>query len=81
MENIKNKERLVDEKIEEYLKVFGAVVIEEPKYSGKTWAGRYHAKSETLLYNRLVRKPLGVGASFLPPFLCSSSYELFTIFP
>ncbi len=56
MENIKNKERLVDEKIEEYLKVFGAVVIEEPKYSGKTWAGRYHAKSETLLYNRLVRK-------------------------
>lgn len=47
---IKNyRKRLVDEKIEKYLKLFGAVCIEGPKYSGKTWAGRKHSKSEVLL--------------------------------
>lgn len=48
---IKNyKKRIADEKIEQYLKLFGAICIEGPKYCGKTWAGRYHAKSETLLH-------------------------------
>ncbi len=46
------KKRIVDEKIEKYLKLFGAIVIEGPKYCGKTWAGRYHAESESLLYNK-----------------------------
>jgi len=32
MENINYKERLVDVKIEEYLKMFGAVVIEGPMF-------------------------------------------------
>ena len=50
MEQMNYKKRIVDEKIEKYLKLFGAVVIEGPKYCGKTWAGRKHAKSETLLY-------------------------------
>lgn len=50
---IKNyKNRIVDEKIEKYLGLFGAVCIEGPKYCGKTWAGRYHAKSESLLYTK-----------------------------
>ncbi len=44
------KSRIVDDKIERYLNMFGAVVIEGPKYCGKTWAGRRHAKSEALLY-------------------------------
>ena len=48
---IKNyRKRIIDEKIERYLKLFGAICIEGPKYSGKTWTARYHAKSETLLY-------------------------------
>lgn len=48
---IKNyKKRIADEKIEHYLKLFGAVCIEGPKYCGKTWAGRYHSKSEVLLH-------------------------------
>lgn len=48
---IKNyKKRIADEKIEQYLKLFGAICIEGPKYCGKTWAGRYHAKSEALLH-------------------------------
>ena len=46
------KKRIVDEKIERYLKLFGAVCIEGPKYCGKTWSGRYHAKSESLLYTK-----------------------------
>ena len=41
--------RIVDKKIDHYLKLFGAVVIDGPKYSGKTWAGRKHANSFVLL--------------------------------
>lgn len=44
------KKRILDDKIERYLKLFGAVIIEGPKYCGKTWAGRKHARSEALLY-------------------------------
>ncbi len=44
------RKRIVDEQIEKYLNLFGAICIEGPKYCGKTWAGRYHAKSESLLY-------------------------------
>ena len=47
----KYKRRIVDDKIEKYLKLFGAVSIEGPKYCGKTWAGRYHSNSEILLHN------------------------------
>ena len=48
---IKNyKRRIVDDKIEHYLKLFGAISIEGPKYCGKTWAGRYHSNSEVLLH-------------------------------
>lgn len=50
--DIKNyRKRVADDKIEHYLKLFGAVSIEGPKYCGKTWAGRYHSKSEVLLHN------------------------------
>ena len=50
-ENINNlyKPRLLDKTLERYLKIFGAVVIEGPKYCGKTWTGRKFAKSEILL--------------------------------
>ena len=49
--NIMNyKKRIMDDKIERYLKIFGAICIEGPKYCGKTWAGRYHSKSEILLH-------------------------------
>lgn len=44
------KKRIVDDKIERYLKLFGAIIIEGPKYCGKTWAGRYHSNSEILLH-------------------------------
>lgn len=41
--------RIIDTKVEKYLKLFGAIVIEGPKYCGKTWVGRQHSKSEILL--------------------------------
>lgn len=37
--------RLVDEKIEKYLKVFGAISVEGPKWCGKTWSSIKHANS------------------------------------
>lgn len=51
MKDINNlyKTRLLDKTLERYLKIFGAVVIEGPKYCGKTWMGRKYAKSEILL--------------------------------
>lgn len=41
--------RIIDNKIEEYLKVFGAVCIEGPKWCGKTWTSSYHSKSEIFM--------------------------------
>ena len=39
------KERLIDNKIEEYMSSFGAVCVEGPKWCGKTWTSLNHAKS------------------------------------
>jgi len=39
------KKRLIDDKIEVYLKLFGAISIEGPKWCGKTWTSLNHANS------------------------------------
>lgn len=39
------KERLIDNKIAEYMNSFGAVCVEGPKWCGKTWTSLNHAKS------------------------------------
>ena len=49
LENNNYKMRLIDKKIEKYLKIFGAVCIEGPKWCGKTWTSRYHSNSEFLV--------------------------------
>lgn len=41
--------RLIDNEIEKYLKIFGAISIEGPKWCGKTWTGKAHAISGTFL--------------------------------
>lgn len=41
--------RIIDRKIEEYLKAFGAICVEGPKWCGKTWTSSYHCKSEILI--------------------------------
>lgn len=38
--------RIMDNIIEKYLKTFGAVCIEGPKWCGKTWTASYHSQSE-----------------------------------
>lgn len=47
---IKNKEqykkRIIDQTIETYLKISGAICIEGPKWCGKTWTSAFHSKSE-----------------------------------
>ncbi|HHT79582.1 MAG TPA: AAA family ATPase, partial [Actinobacteria bacterium] len=37
--------RLIDDKVARYLKIFGAVSIEGPKWCGKTWTGLNYANS------------------------------------
>ena len=41
--------RLADEKLKKYLKVFGAVSVEGPKWCGKTWTSSKFAKSAVYL--------------------------------
>lgn len=43
------KKRVVDSLVERYLKIFGAICIEGPKWCGKTWTSRYHSNSEFLV--------------------------------
>ena len=45
----KYKARIIDVQVERYLKVFGAICVEGPKWCGKTWTSSYHAKSEFLV--------------------------------
>lgn len=39
------RERIIDTQIKEYMETFGAVCIEGPKWSGKTWTSLNHAMS------------------------------------
>ena len=40
------KPRVIDGTIEQYLKTFGAICIEGPKWCGKTWTSSHHSNSE-----------------------------------
>ena len=40
------KPRIIDKTIIQYLKSFGAVCLEGPKWCGKTWTSSYHSSSE-----------------------------------
>ncbi len=48
---IKYKKRTVDSLIQRYLKIFGAICIEGPKWCGKTWTSSFHANSEYFVGN------------------------------
>lgn len=43
------KKRIIDEQVNTYLDTFGAVLIEGPKWCGKTWTAKKHSNSEFLL--------------------------------
>jgi len=42
-------DRIIDTKIEEYLSLFGAILIEGPKWCGKTWTSLNHGNSVTYI--------------------------------
>lgn len=67
MESVNYKERILDKKVDEYLKLFGAVCIEGPKYCGKTWLGRRHANSEILLHKKEGEKSNEVELAKMSP--------------
>ncbi len=43
------KPRIIEQKLSEYLDVFGAVCIEGPKWCGKTWTSSKHSESEIFI--------------------------------
>ena len=49
MRNENYRKRIIDNILDIYLKTFGAVLIEGPKWCGKTWTSKYHSNSEFLL--------------------------------
>lgn len=49
------KYRLLDDRITRYLRVFGAVSIEGPKWCGKTWTSLNHANSVTYMTEKSAR--------------------------
>ena len=46
------RRRLIDDKIDKYLKIFGAISIEGPKWCGKTWTSLNHSESVAYLTER-----------------------------
>ena len=45
----KYRPRIVDESLKRYLKTFGAVCVEGPKWCGKTWTSSIHCNSEIMI--------------------------------
>ncbi len=43
------KARIIDDKVEKYLNMFGAICIEGPKWCGKTRTSSFHSKSEIMI--------------------------------
>lgn len=43
------KNRIIDNKIQDYLQTFGALCIEGPKWCGKTWTSSHHSQSSIYL--------------------------------
>ena len=68
--------RLVDDKIEKYLKIFGAISIEWPKWCGKTWTSLTHSESVTYMTERSPRDLAKVDPKYIftekSPNLCAS---------
>ena len=59
------RERLIDDKISKYLKIFGAVCIEGPKWCGKTWTSLNHANSATFMTEKSSRDLARVDPKYI----------------
>ena len=59
------KERLIDEKITRYLRIFGAVSVEGPKWCGKTWTSLNHANSATYMTDKNSRELAKIDPKYI----------------
>lgn len=59
------RKRLLDNKIEKYLKVFGAISIEGPKWCGKTWTALKHAESVSFMTEKSTRDLANVDPKYI----------------
>jgi len=59
------KPRLIDERVARYLRVFGAVSIEGPKWCGKTWTSLNHANSVIYLTDKSSRNLAEVDPKYI----------------
>ena len=59
------KERLIDEKIARYLRIFGAVSVEGPKWCGKTWTSLNHANSATYMTDKNSRELAKIDPKYI----------------
>ena len=50
------KKRLIEKKLDDCLSVFGAVLIEGPKWCGKTWTSLRHSKSAVYMDDDDIRE-------------------------
>lgn len=57
--------RLIDERIARYLRIFGAVSIEGPKWCGKTWTSLNHANSAVYVTDKSVRNNAMVDPKYI----------------
>jgi len=48
--------RLMDQQVVRHLAAFGGVLLEGPKWCGKTWTGLRHAATSVMVQNRQVRR-------------------------
>lgn len=58
-------QRLIDDKLATYLKIFGAVSIEGPKWCGKTWTGLNHANSASYMTEKSQRDLARVDPKYI----------------
>ena len=59
------RQRLIDDKISRYLRVFGAVSIEGPKWCGKTWTALNHANSVSYVTDQSVLNLAAVDPKYI----------------
>lgn len=59
------RKRLIDDRIEKNMKVFGAISIEGPKWCGKTWTSLNHANSVSYLTEKSIRNLAEVDPKYI----------------
>ena len=57
--------RLIDEKITRYLRIFGAISVEGPKWCGKTWTSLNHANSVSFVTDKSTRDNAMVDPKYI----------------